>query len=165
MEKKVSNRFDKDVQGLALYFEFRKSRSTCQVVFTPAGFTQNSGVTHPMFFRRVLTSGVTKRKWRGYAMRFSNNALSESLQYGTEVPQEVLDQEVAKNFRVLEDYFRSLTREGYKLVKDTPIYVEVTKDDLEAGRKGALSAKLWLRVKSSRNALGFPDTLTDEPTL
>jgi hypothetical protein len=158
----MSNKFDKDVQGLALYLEFRKARSTCQVLVTPAGFSATSGVVPPVFFRRVLTAGVTKRKWRGYTMRFGNEGLKNFLQSGDYLTSEVLDTEVERNFKTLEDYFRSLVREGYKLVNDRPVYVEVTKDDLEQTRSNTLPAKLWLRVKSSRTALGFPDTITNE---
>lgn len=151
----------KEVQGMALYLEFRKPLATCQVLITPDGLsTTGDGVAPAQFFRRQLTSGVTKRKWRAYTVRQVADQ-KETLLYERTLDKEIVDEQTLIRFRNLGDYFDSLIRGGYKLVNDTPIYVEITKDDLDAARQGNLPTKLWSRVKSSRSALGFPEEVTD----
>lgn len=151
----------KDVQGFALYMEFRKPQSTVQVLITPDGFTNDTdGVTNAQFFRRNLTHGVTKRKWRAYPIRMVGGQ-KEALLHAIDMDSETVSKETLNRYLNLADYFDSLVRGGYKLVKDQPIYVEITKDDLVAARQGNLPTKLWARVKSCKTALGFPEQVTD----
>jgi hypothetical protein len=163
----TTHKFDKDVQGMALYLEFRRVGATAQVIVTPDGFTTASGVTSAVFFRRVITSGVTKRKWRGYTLR-NTAQFSEYLGTGTTAStgldkDEVLDTAISRS-KNLTDYFDSLRRQGYLLVQNRPIYVEVTKADLDSAQTSTLPAKVWTRIKASRAAIGFPEDLVDSPT-
>lgn len=158
------SKHERDVQGIALYLEFRKVHSTAQVLITPDGLSgSGDGVAPAQFFRRTLSHGVTKRKWRAYTIR-QVEGQKESVLYESAVEPTQAVEDAAKRFRNLGDYFDSLVRSGYKLVNDSPIYVEVTKEDLESARQGTLSTKLWTRVKSSRAALGFPEEVVDRPT-
>lgn len=152
---------EKDVQGVALYLEFRRQDATAQVLITPDGLTgEGAGVTNSKFFRRVITTGVTKRKWRAYNIRFSNETQRDAILYERDTDQFEGIESAQNRYMQLGDYFDSLVRNGYKLVKDAPIYVEVTKEDLLAASKDNLNAKLWNRVKASRAAAGFPENPT-----
>lgn len=150
------NKFDNEVQGVALYLEFRKSYATCQVIITPDGFTKTRGVTNATFFRRTISGGATKKKWRNYAM-VNTGELRDALQAGTEISEQAVKDRTTHRIENLNDYFASLVRGGYKLVNDTPIYVEITKDDLEAVATGNLPTKLWGRIKATRVHYGFPE--------
>ena len=150
------NKFENEVQGVALYLEFRKPYATCQVIITPDGFTKTRGVTNSVFFRRTISNGATKKKWRNYSM-VNTAELRDALQYGNEVTTSVLDDKTMNRIENLSDYFASLVRGGYKMVNDTPIYVEITKDDLEAVSAGNLPPKLWGRIKATRAFYGFPE--------
>lgn len=160
----TDHKFDKDVQGMALYLEFRRVGATAQVIITPDGFTTSNGVTSAVFFRRVITGGVTKRKWRAYTIRNAalfNDHLGTGTVAGSGLDKaEVFDAMVSRS-RNLVEYFESLTRQNYKLVQNKPIYVEVTKADLDSARSNSLPAKMWTRIKASRAALGFPEDLVD----
>lgn len=157
----MTHKFDQEVQGVALYLEFRKPNATCQVIVTPDGFTESTGVAQAMFYRRVITSGVSKRRWKGYPLPLQDNQrlMIEAGEKTTE--QEMLERS-AERFGRLHDYFHSLVRNGYELVLGKPIYVEVSKDDLTQIKSGTLPTKLWTRVKSTRTAFGFPETPVDE---
>lgn len=160
----MTDKHDKDVQGVALYLEFRKPNSTCQIIVTPAGFTLDDTVPHALF-RRVLHSSVTKRKWRVQLFNHNFPTLKEFLVAGKDVTREeglsYLEGTTIQYVNNLETLFSQMAFQGYKLVKDTPIYVEITRTDLESVKQLTMPAKLWQRVKSSRVALGFPETITD----
>lgn len=155
------SKHERDVQGVALYLEFRRPNSTVQVLITPDGLTGvGDGVAAAQFFRRTLSAGVTKRKWRAYHLMHLDGQ-KEAVLYETKKDAEQVRLDAISRFRNLADYFDSLVKNGYKLVKDTPVYVEVTKDDLVQVRLASMPTKLWSRVKSSRTSLGFPETITD----
>lgn len=156
----MANNFEKEVQGSAVYLEFRKPSATCQIILTPDGFGATEGVITSQFFRRVITDGVSKRRWKAYSIPTTTET-KQSIEHGDpQTPEEVADQSILR-LKYIADYLTSLANGGYTLVKDTPIYVEVTKEDLSAVRVGNLPAKLWTRVKSSRVALGFPEEPVD----
>lgn len=157
----TETKFDKDVQGAALYYELRKAGSTCQILITPDGFSKlGDKIVPAQFFRRVLRLEETKRKWRAYGFRITPEQKS-ALTYGQVMPEDEVARVTHERFKQLESYFDSLVSNGYTLAKDTPIYVEVTKEDLDSINSGSMPAKLWTRVKASRTALGFPETVVD----
>lgn len=159
----MTTRFEKDVQGVALYLEFRKVGATCQIIITPDALQETGEPSFAQFFRRVISNGATKRKWQAYTLK-PRRTLRSNLQAGTNV-HEYMNEEVItdgqERLLQLSDYLNSLATRGYKLVKDTPIYIEVTKADMTAIRQGDLPAKMWTRVKSSRAALDFPIEIID----
>ncbi len=160
----MTNKFEKEVQGVALYLELRKPNATCQILVTPDGFGTVEGVVPAQFFRRVISSGVTKRRWLPYGIKISQEQLDLIASGAVNYDQDQTTETTINRFRQLSNYLESVASQGYKLVNDTPIYVEVTKEDLSAIKTGSMPNKLWTRVKSSRTALGFPDTIVDEPT-
>ena len=151
------SKHEQDVQGVALYLEFRREGATAQIVIVPDGLTgEGTGHSSSKFFRRVITTGVTKRKWRAYTIK-PLSGMVEAIVYEHDIASDKVQADAVERFAQLGDYFDSLARNQYKLVKDTPIYVEVTKEDLLAASRDNLNTKLWNRIKSSRTALGFPE--------
>lgn len=153
------SKHEKEVQGVAVYLEFRKPNATVQVVITPDGLC-NSGdnVAPAQLMRRQLAQGMTKRKWKSYSIR-QVEGQKDALLYEKQIDDQQSLAEAVTRFKALDSYFAGLANNGYKLVNDTPIYVEVTKDDLDTTREGSMPAKLWTRIKSSRAALGFPEEI------
>lgn len=153
----------KDVQGAALYLEFRKVGATCQIVVTPDSIGTKGEVVWSKFFRRVVRPEAPKKRWSAYTLApttarradLTSHMMSGSVDH---IEHEVI---VEERLRHVVDYLDSLLRNGYSLVKGTPLYVEVTKADVDEVGQGSLSAKVWNRVKASRTAAGFPTTLTD----
>lgn len=156
----MTDRFSKDVQGVALYLEFRKVGSTCQVIITPDALMETGEMSFAQFFRRTISGGASKRKWQSYTMK-PKHSLRGHLVYGHSLSEEEINTDAILRVSNLTDYISGVVGRGYKLVKDTPIYVEVTKADMTFIRKGELPAKMWTRVKSSRNALDFPTEVVD----
>lgn len=150
--------FEKPVQGLALYIEMRRPNSTIQVLITPEGFTPANGVQNPVFFRRTLHYGMTKRKWRAYPMGLSK-PLQEALTRGTGYENEDFERQQAVRLQNLSNYFRSAVAQGFKIINE-PLYLETTKDDIDSAIKGTIPTKLWTRVKSARVAKGYPEEVT-----
>lgn len=152
----MTNKFENEIQGHALYLEFRKHYATTQVIITPDGFSKTQGVVDAVFFRRTISGGATKRKWRHYTMP-NSDTLKTAIQYGHEAESAAFIEKAQARISNLTDYFLSLRKSNFKLVNDTPIYVEVTKDDLELIKAGTMPPKMWSRIKASRASLGFPE--------
>jgi hypothetical protein len=151
---------DTDVQGAALYLELRRVGATCQIVITPDAYDSAGNVVWGRFFRRVLRPDAPKKRWQSYvlvpaALRREN--LKDTL--GNEHAEwEDISNE---RMRLVKDYFDSLVRGKYVLVNDTPLYVEITKADIDEVAADALSTKVWNRIKATRTAAGFPATIAD----
>lgn len=154
---------EKEVQGQALYLEFRKNYQTIQVIITPDGFCEEGNVVKGAFFRRMLTKDQPKRRWKTYSLR-AGSALLDCL--GDEiVPSESAVAELTAQRAIsLYDFMESLVRGGYKLVNDKPIYVEVSKEDFTAIRKLDTPTKVINRIKAVRTALNFPEEVVNIPT-
>lgn len=153
---------DMEVQGAALYLEFRRTGATCQIILMPDGIDSKGEVAWSKFFRRVIRPEAPKKRWAAYGLVPSSakrDEIARNILAGTDV----LDWNDLANERLrhTSDYFDSLIRGGYLLVNDKPLYVEVSKADLDEAKTGSLSTKVWNRVKASRIAAGFPVSLTD----
>lgn len=153
---------EKEVQGQALYLEFRKNYSTIQVLITPDGFAEGEVKTNSVFFRRMLTSHQPKKRWKAYPIR-NTEALDNALITGEALDEQVVAEGVSKRALNLYDYLESLVRGGYKLVNDKPIYIELSKEDFTSIRKGETPTKVINRIKTTRTALGFPAEVVTVP--
>lgn len=153
-----------EVQGSALYMEFRRAGATCQIILTPDAFNTKNEVVFSKFFRRVVRPDTPKKRWAMYGLT--------PVTQRRERAKAFLEAETGEDFsgwaeyaderlRHVVDYFDSLIRSGYTLVQDKVLYVEVTKADMDEASQGSLSTKVWNRIKASRIAAGFPSTLSD----
>lgn len=151
-----------DVQGSALYLEFRRSGATCQIVLMPDGLNTKNEAVFSRLFRRVVRNDAPKKRWALYVMNPSRVRQAHA-KATLESEAEFSAWEDYANERLanVADYLDSLVRSGYRLVKDKVLYVEVTKADMDESAAGSLSTKVWNRVKASRAAAGFPTTIAD----
>ena len=159
-DKKVSFK-DKEVQGVALYLEFRKTHQTIQVIITPDGYDTNGTFVSAKFFRRLLTTAQPKKRWK--AFNLNQRSLLKNKLEGGEVSDELMAELVAGRLDGIYDYMNSLVRGGYKLVKDKPLYIELSKEDFSSIRMGETPVKVINRIKSTRTAFGFPTEVIDLP--
>jgi hypothetical protein len=155
---------DKEVQGVALYLEFRKPYQTIQVILTPDGLAEDGGLVPAKFYRRMLTKDQPKKRWKAYRISIAQNFQDAILGSSAEALNEA---EVAdgttQRVSQLYDFMRSLVRGEYKLVNDKPIYIELTKEDFTVIRNGDTPTKVVNRIKASRTALGFPEPVVTVP--
>ena len=155
---------DNEVQGTALYLEFRRAGATCQIVVTPDGFDNAGSTVTAGFFRRVLRPDTPKKRWTTFFMEPTHAykaSLAAHLAAETGDDYALVMDATETRLAPIHAYFESLERGGYTLVKSTPIYVEVSRADLAEVRSGSLPTKLWNRVKASRIALDFPTELVN----
>jgi hypothetical protein len=155
---------EKEVQGQALYLEFRKNYATIQVIITPDGFAEGEVKTNSVFFRRMLSSHQPKKRWRAYPIR-NSQILEDALISNSTLDEQIVLENVSKRALNLYDYLDSLVKGGYKLVNDKPIYVELTKEDFTSIRKGDTPTKVINRIKATRTALGFPAEVVTVPVV
>lgn len=151
-----------DVQGSALYLEFRRPNSTCQIVLMPDGVNSKNEVVFAKLFRRVVRPDAPKKRWAAYNMpptRVRTERAKATILGGQDFTgwEEYANERMAN----VADYLDSIHKGGYTLVKDAVLYVEVTKADMDEAQGNSLSTKVWNRVKASRTAAGFPTTLAD----
>jgi hypothetical protein len=160
--------YEHEVQGTAVYLELRKHGFTTQVIVTPDGFGATEGLVSSTFFRRTLSSHESRKKWRAYVNRLDSMTEkyilelqdpTTSTSLKSEYNSQLSKERVVARYKPLHEYISNMNSKGYKLVKDTPIYIEITKEDLSQISTGSLPTKVWSRVKSSRIALGFPENL------
>lgn len=152
--------FERETQGIALYLEFHhESGSMAQVIVTPDGIQESGATVSSVMFSRVINPSVTKKKWKSRPLQ-TDRDFHRSVGLA-EVPfsvsEDLLSHINVSRLQKVHSYIGQLANLGYKLVKDTPIYVEVSKEDLTSVRSGMLPAKLWTRVKSVRSVLDFPE--------
>lgn len=152
---------EKEVQGQALYLEFRKAYSTIQVLITPEGYNEAGQITPAMFYRRMLTNVKPKKRWNVFNLRDNLTRLAEDGAYvdANEVPEAI-----SKRANYLYGYMEGLVRGGYASVSDDPIYVEVTKEDLTLIGNRDTPIKVINRVKACRSALNYPEAVVTVPT-
>jgi len=54
----------KDVQGIALYAEWKKPEALTQIFFTPDGFTTDGTFMRSRMYRRTGTTDNPRKQWR-----------------------------------------------------------------------------------------------------
>jgi hypothetical protein len=146
---------EKEVQGQALYLEFRKAYATIQVLITPEGYAEGEVKTNAVFFRRMLSSHQPKKRWKAYPLRVTS-VFQDATDAGIVLEEKIVAEATGQRALNLYDYLDSLVRGGYKLVNDKPIYVELSKEDFTSIRKSETPTKVINRIKATRTALGFP---------
>lgn len=147
--------FSKEVQGYALYLELRKPRMTSQIIITPDGLQETGELAFSQVFFRTINPSSKRVKWGNGSLR-AKTSMQHTLMYGHDPIQHDLEEATLRRMSELANILQTLGARGYKLVKNTPIFVEVTKNDMNSLRKGELPAKMWTRVKAVRTAKGFP---------
>lgn len=148
---------DKDkVVGKALYLELRNSGSTYQMIITPDAVSSSGRAVPAMVYRRQISEAKPRKAWK--TMSFPALSLNA---FGTYDPQDADAAKSVSGTRIndtLASIFRQLSHYNYAMYK-TPIYVEVSAEDIETIRMCKTPYKVLGRITRVRKTLGFGDAL------
>lgn len=148
---------DKDkVVGKALYLELRNSGSTYQMIITPDAVSSSGRAVPAMVYRRQISEARPRKAWK--TLSFPALPLNA---FGTYDPQDADAAKSVSGTRVndtLASIFRQLSHYSYAVYK-TPIYVEVSAEDIETIRMCKTPYKVLGRITRVRKTLGFGDSL------
>ena len=148
---------DKDkVVGKALYLELRNSGSTYQMIITPDAVSSSGRAVPAMVYRRQISEARPRKAWK--TMSFPALPLNA---FGTYDPQYTDTATSVSGTRVndtLASIFRQLSHYSYTLYK-TPIYVEVSAEDIETIRLCKTPYKVLGRITRVRKTLGFGEVI------
>lgn len=145
----------KEVQGIALYAEFRRSDAATQIILTPDGYDEEGREVASALYRRVITSYSPKKQWRNTPLGWT--AIRDRGGRSLEVLEK--DGFVTERMKFANHLFTTLASGGWEMVKQ-PVFIEVTKKDLSDVRNYKTPSKVVYRINQSRTALSFPDLPT-----
>lgn len=141
----------KDVQGIALYAEFRKPGAMMQIIITPDGYNTEGKQVPAALWRRVVTPSTPKKQWR------SSNITPKPL---SDLNGEKLDNDKKEEFTqtrltFAEQLFDGIRNGGWTLMKES-LFIEASKKDLDDVALGKSPNKLIYRINQTRDSQGFP---------
>jgi hypothetical protein len=142
---------EKDVQGVAVYAEFRKGTSgTAQIIVIPDGY-DNAGKLHGLTIaRRVVSQDSPKKPWRFTTL----DAVAEGDVIADDDREEFAERRMAIPSTLLDQYLNG----GWALVGD-PLLIESSKKDMDSIAVGKTPTKMIYRITQSRTAAGYPADL------
>ena len=147
----------KDVQGVALYAEFRKPGATMQLLVTPDGYNEEGKEVPANVYRRVVTPKTPKKQWRSSNLRVTSK-MRECKDYGTTLPDDQKNKIAEKRYAIAETLFDSLLSGGWTIEKE-PLFIEASKKDMTDIRLGKTPNKMLYRINQTRKAQGFPESI------
>lgn len=142
---------NRDVQGIALYAEFRKPGAMLQMIVTPDGYALDDKEVPATLWRRVLTPATPKKQWRNSSLSW--RAVGDL--NGEPLPTEKKEEFAEKRLSFATQLFDSLKSGGWSLTKE-PLFIETSKKDLEDVKMGKTPNKLLYRINQTRDSQGFP---------
>lgn len=151
----------KDVAGLALYLEFRKTDYTYQVIITqPFVGRENNKPHRSRIMRRRMNSYQTRKNWHFSTATGSNARVLPDTTGRLRFTQ--LDQNDAKVFAAESmggtiTLFNQLFHQEYTLMK--PLMVEMTYEDVETLLQNKTPNNLVRRIQRTRVAQGFGEEI------
>jgi hypothetical protein len=141
----------KDVQGIALYAEFRKPGAMMQILITPDGYANDGKEVPASLYRRVTTPLTPKKQWR--SSNLSWRAVSE-------LNGEALANDKKENFAETRMSFATQLFDGIKnggwILTNETLFIETSKKDLDDVKLSKTPNKMLYRINQTRTALGFP---------
>lgn len=146
----------KDVQGVALYAEFRKPGATMQIIITPDGYNEEGKKVTSSLYRRVVTPHALKKQWRSSSI--SNNGVSDEIEAGQQIDNDKVGEVAEKRLSFATQLFDGIISGGWSLTIK-PLLIETSKKDLTDVRQGKTPNKLLYRVGLIKDAEGFPKEL------
>jgi hypothetical protein len=141
----------KDVQGIALYSEFRKPGATMQIIITPDGFANDGKEVSASLYRRVITPTTPKKQWRNSNLNM--RAITEL--GGAQLDNGAKEQFAETRLGFATQLFDGIKNGGWNLIGD-PMLIEASKKDLDDVQLGKTPNKMLYRINLTRTALGFP---------
>jgi hypothetical protein len=141
----------KDVQGIALYAEFRKPGAMMQIIITPDGYSLDGKEVPASLYRRVTTPLTPKKQWR--SSNLSWRAVSDL--NGETLANDAKETFTETRLSFATQLFDGIKNGGWLMTKE-PILTETSKKDLEDVKLGKTPNKMLYRINQTRTALGFP---------
>jgi hypothetical protein len=143
---------EKEVQGVAVYAEFRRAGSTTMVLITPDGYRTDGAPVAAAVMRRVISRHTPRRQWRTSSLSWQEINRRDAMPLAD---QEQCDQFADARMAWCRSLFDGLINGGWQMVAK-PILVEVTKADLDLIAYSKTPTKVIYRINQSRTALGYP---------
>jgi hypothetical protein len=141
----------KDVQGIALYAEFRKPGALMQILITPDGYAVDGKEVPASLWRRVTTPLTPKKQWRNSALSW--RAISDL--NGEALANAMKETFTENRMSFATQLFDGIKNGGWQITKE-PILIETSKKDLEDVRQSKTPNKMLYRINQTKTALGFP---------
>jgi len=141
----------KDVQGIALYAEFRKPGAMMQIIITPDGYAADGKEVPASLWRRVTTPLTPKKQWRNSALSW--RAISDL--NGEQLANAMKETFTENRMSFATQLFDGIKNGGWEITKE-PILIETSKKDLEDVKQSKTPNKMLYRINQTKTALGFP---------
>ena len=141
----------KDVQGIALYAEFRKPGAMMQILITPDGYANDGKEVPASLYRRVTTPLTPKKQWR--SSNLSWRAVSDL--NGEALANDNKEKFVETRMSFATQLFDGIKNGGWILTNET-LFIETSKKDLDDVKLSKTPNKMLYRINQTRTALGFP---------
>lgn len=139
---------EKEVQGLAIYGEFRKGSDTLQIIVTPDGYTPDGKFVPMKTHRRVVSANAPRSQWKSLGCYGIDDA---------EFPQ-FSAQWAEKRVRNIHSVLNQMELHGWLPVAP-PLVVEASRKDMADISDLATPTKIIYRIQVSRTAAGYPAEL------
>jgi hypothetical protein len=141
----------KDVQGIALYAEFRKPGAMMQILITPDGYANDGKEVPASLYRRVTTPLTPKKQWRSSGLSW--RAVSDL--NGEALANDNKEKFVETRMSFATQLFDGIKNGGWILTNET-LFIETSKKDLDDVKLSKTPNKMLYRINQTRTALGFP---------
>ena len=148
---------EKDVQGVALYAEFRRPGATSQIIITPDGYNEEGRQVPAAIYRRVVTPEATKKQWRQTKLRVTSK-MRECMDHGTTLDDSQKERIAEKRYEIAKSLFQGFIDGGWTITKE-PLFIEASKKDMTDIRQGKTPNKMLYRINQTRKAQGFPESV------
>lgn len=140
----------KDVQGIALYAEFRKPGAMMQILITPDGYANDGKEVPASLYRRVTTPLTPKKQWR--SSNLSWRAVADL--NGEALADDNKNSFVENRMSFAIQLFDGIKNGGWILTNET-LFIETSKKDLDDVKSSKTPNKMLYRINQTRTALGF----------
>ena len=151
-----------NVAGVAAYLEFNRRDSgsgvgyVYQVLITPEATTPDGHVVPMTAYRRRLSTIKTRAQWKQFGSSIRSTDARARMTSVSSPADEMLS--------FLTRTFSHFNATDYKLCTGslpagTPVYVEITHEDMNDVRLGKTPYKILGRVWKVRKAMKFPDSV------
>jgi len=149
----------KDVQGIAVYAEWKKPEALTQIFFTPDGYSTDGTLLRAQMYRRTITTENPRKQWRSSTL-WDSKWDEDLAELDTD---EVAKRNYAgKRLQQVDTYFNRLISGGWVL-NGEPLLIEVSKKDIDDMSKDKTPNKFLYRVDLSKKAKSnFEDPLKND---
>lgn len=141
----------KDVQGIALYAEFRKPGAMMQIIITPDGYANDGREVAASLYRRVTTPTTPKKQWRSSSLSW--RAITDLA--GQPLADAEKEMFTERRMSFASQLFDGIKNGGWTLTNE-PLFIETSKKDLDDVKLSKTPNKMLYRINQTRTALGFP---------